>query len=250
MLRRLGALLSWGILMPNGDPSLAAAVSQSAWAKCLSEIGITILPDGAGTRSGGRILAGGLLEVAAGVTVEQGNGIKQGTLDRATEPSVLLRWNAPSETPEAERQAAWHLLWQSANLLLPLSRCWAGTDDTPELAPFLASPLVRGDRPAGSMEAGWIEVSELACVEIQAWVPELVRLGIEPPVVGFELLDEKGRVVAEAELAWLERKLAVVLEPGTHESHFEQRGWRCFTATDGLLDPAWLAALRGGEDSL
>ncbi len=250
MLRRHGALLSLGILMPNGDPSLAAAVSQSAWAKCLSEIGITILPDGAGTRSGGRILAGGLLEVAAGVTVEQGNGIKQGTLDRATEPSVLLRWNAPSETPEAERQAAWHLLWQSANLLLPLSRCWAGTDDTPELAPFLASPLVRGDRPAGSMEAGWIEVSELACVEIQAWVPELVRLGIEPPVVGFELLDEKGRVVAEAELAWLERKLAVVLEPGTHESHFEQRGWRCFTATDGLLDPAWLAALRGGEDSL
>jgi len=100
------------------------------------------------------------------------------------------------------------------------------------------------------MEVGWIEVSELACAEIQSWVPELVRLGIEPPVVGFELLDEKGRVEAEAELAWPERKLAVVLEPDSSESHFKKQGWQCFTATDGMLDPAWLAALRGREDSL
>ncbi|MBK6287409.1 MAG: hypothetical protein IPF49_07200 [Gammaproteobacteria bacterium] len=53
-----------------------------------------------------------------------------------------------------------------------------------------------------------------------------------PPEVGFELLDQDGRVAGEAELAWPERRIAMVLDE--HQiALFEELGWRAFTPDKG-----------------
>ena len=51
------------------------------------------------------------------------------------------------------------------------------------------------------------------------------------PEAGYELEGNKGEVVAEAELAWPEQKLAVVMQPEDAEA-FEQAGWRCWLIDD------------------
>ncbi|MCY1448053.1 hypothetical protein D9M71_647000 [compost metagenome] len=58
------------------------------------------------------------------------------------------------------------------------------------------------------------------------------------PEVGFELMDEKGRVIAEAELAWPDARTAV-LQPDTEvgAALFAGQGWHSFTADgSGLPD--------------
>lgn len=51
-----------------------------------------------------------------------------------------------------------------------------------------------------------------------------------PAVIGFELQDEKGRVCAEAELAWPSCHIAVLLpEQAKSQSLFQERGWKVFT---------------------
>ena len=69
--------------------------------------------------------------------------------------------------------------------------------------------------------------------EMHAWATALAELGLPPPVVGYELLDEKGRIVAEAELAWAALKVAVLLPDTGVEAKFGATGWTCFVAAEG-----------------
>ena len=53
------------------------------------------------------------------------------------------------------------------------------------------------------------------------------------PVVGFELQDDEGRVCADAELAWEDRLLAVLLpERAEGMEAFQQQGWTVFLSPD------------------
>ena len=71
--------------------------------------------------------------------------------------------------------------------------------------------------------------------EMHAWATALAELGLPPPFVGYELLDEKGRIVAEAEMAWVARKVAVLLPDTGAEAKFKAAGWTCFVAIEGAL---------------
>jgi DEAD/DEAH box helicase domain-containing protein len=49
------------------------------------------------------------------------------------------------------------------------------------------------------------------------------------PEIGFELQDDQGRVCAEAELAWPDKQIAVVLpERSAAPETFRGRGWNIF----------------------
>ena len=51
--------------------------------------------------------------------------------------------------------------------------------------------------------------------------------GLPVPEVGFELADDKGEVLAEAELAWPKERVAVLHGEQTENvAAFEQAGWR------------------------
>ncbi|MDY0361726.1 MAG: DEAD/DEAH box helicase [Desulforegulaceae bacterium] len=80
---------------------------------------------------------------------------------------------------------------------------------------------------AGSQQ--WTEILEMtdsACVEL---IKFLEINNCPFPEVGYELEDEKGKVVCEAELAWPEIKKAVLLKDGNAcLSVFENLGWSAF----------------------
>jgi hypothetical protein len=77
------------------------------------------------------------------------------------------------------------------------------------------------------------ELVDLADERVQGFLRSWIARGLPLPKVGYELLDEKGRVCAQAELAWPERKVAAVLpEGGDQRAEFERRGWTVFDATD------------------
>lgn len=60
-----------------------------------------------------------------------------------------------------------------------------------------------------------------------------VRNGAPLPVVGYELADGNGRVIAEAEIAWPDYKVGILRpEQADSAGRFEKDGWRIFTATD------------------
>jgi len=71
----------------------------------------------------------------------------------------------------------------------------------------------------------------------------LAGLDVTAPEVGYELMDEKGRVIAEAELAWPDVRTAVLLpDSGAEAALFAGQGWHSFTA-DGSELPDELRTL-------
>jgi DEAD/DEAH box helicase domain-containing protein len=77
---------------------------------------------------------------------------------------------------------------------------------------------------------------EVVAEEVHPWCLALANIGVTEPEPGYELLDGKGRVVAEAEVAWPSIRVAVFL-PDTLEAAtvFTSQSWHCFTAAGGEL---------------
>jgi hypothetical protein len=68
---------------------------------------------------------------------------------------------------------------------------------------------------------------------VQGFLRSWIGRGLPLPKVGYDLLDDKGRVHAGAELAWPDRKIAVVLpERIDVNEEFQKRGWAVFDTTD------------------
>jgi hypothetical protein len=59
--------------------------------------------------------------------------------------------------------------------------------------------------------------------------------GVAAPVVGYQMMDVSGCVVAESELAWTEKKVAVLLA-GAEGAVFESQGWKIVVVGDAELD--------------
>jgi len=85
----------------------------------------------------------------------------------------------------------------------------------------------------------------LASPDVQAWLHALAHAGAPLPEVGFELIDEGGRVLAEAELAWVSLKIAVLLADYQADvSRFEAEGWTIHIATENAPAQALLDSLK------
>ena len=69
-------------------------------------------------------------------------------------------------------------------------------------------PAGSSDQAALSQE--WSEVMGLTLDVLRTGLRQLAMMGAHPPVIGHELADERGRVVAEAEMAWLAEHVVVL----------------------------------------
>lgn len=100
-------------------------------------------------------------------------------------------------------------------------------------APRRVSP-VRSTREHDKTAADWMDTMELVAADMRRLVKDLFKRQAPVPMVGFELTGNNGVVLAEAELAWPERNIAVLL-PEQRESRptFEQAGWQVF---DGEME--------------
>ncbi len=154
--------------------------------------------------------------------------------------------------PDSEYRRAWNGVLRLFNLVQFLPQGWWTTRSGvagglyPEFAPLDA----RSPSPEPWPDE-WADAARYTAPQLRPALRELASIlatapakqtgqgglaHIPSPEPGFELADETGQVVAEAELAWPSRRTAVLLpEQDVHKMHFERAGWRVFTAdAEGL----------------
>lgn len=83
-------------------------------------------------------------------------------------------------------------------------------------------------------EGNWDAAMTLATEALHDAMTQWAALSLRVPEVGFELSDETGGVIAEAELAWPTERVAV-LQDGEADARatFTHAGWRVYFASDG-----------------
>lgn len=83
----------------------------------------------------------------------------------------------------------------------------------------------------------WQPVLEYAAVECRELVKACHSAQLPPPIVGYELVGESGKITATAELAWEEKRVAVLLNEAVERETFEKAAWSVFlhTESDSIL---------------
>lgn len=133
---------------------------------------------------------------------------------------------------ESEKKLRWQQILQLLNVLLPLQKLWVGNASMSGLNELADVAVSHADPDSTE----WLSVIENTMPPLIEWCSELSRTGVDVPVVGYELLDKKGCVLAEAELAWPSQKIAVFLPECDETLHeFEKEGWQCFHAIDTVI---------------
>ena len=119
-------------------------------------------------------------------------------------------------------------------------------DVYPEFPPPAESPTP--PQPASGLSAeDWKDATELAAPEVHDLLGELSGRGAPVPEVGFELVGTRGAVLAEAELAWPELQVAVLLaDEHADVSAFRAAAWQAFTTGTDDLAEALGNVLAGG----
>ncbi|MCX6019367.1 MAG: DEAD/DEAH box helicase [Chloroflexi bacterium] len=103
-------------------------------------------------------------------------------------------------------------------------------DVAPE-APNHATPWAAGN-------AVWEAVLDQAHPSMHAGLASLARAGAEPPEVGLELTDPRGRVIADCELAWAHTRIVVLRDDQREfESLWQAQGWHCRTLDELISTP-------------
>ena len=102
----------------------------------------------------------------------------------------------------------------------------------------LAAPAVADDGAA--LAAEWASVLQQALPAVHAGLRQLAAAKVQPPLAGYESADGRGRVAAEAELAWPDQRVAVLL-PEQHDlgTVWQQAGWRVVLVSAAAGDTGW-----------
>jgi len=94
------------------------------------------------------------------------------------------------------------------------------------------------------LKGAWDEVIEIADPAVEGVGLLCQKKGIPVPEVGYELQDREGRVVGEVELAWPDRRVAVVISDKDKTIAAAQE-WSVWKMIDVLDNPEKFAALFG-----
>jgi DEAD/DEAH box helicase domain-containing protein len=89
-----------------------------------------------------------------------------------------------------------------------------------------------------TMDNGWSEILEQIFDDsVKECVNKLIHLGISAPsAIGFELQNSSGVVIAECELAWEEKKIAILLpEQWSYNEKFNEMGWTALSVEDSFV---------------
>ena len=109
-----------------------------------------------------------------------------------------------------------------------------------ELEPLLLPPPTDRKTPGSNSNPIWQEIKELVFDENAiALINYMATHNWQVPEVGYELTDDTDTVIAEAELAWSDRKLALVIDTSETEI-FIQNNWTALTVAEALQDPETL----------
>ncbi|MCF5517224.1 DEAD/DEAH box helicase [Pseudomonas sp. PA-3-11C] len=229
-LGKLAISLAAGMLVPPGDITKLQVLREGAFWQRLDELGL--LPNLQQHRLSLRQL-GTAWTLAIAMHPEQLKQVMTGNGSADSEPVMVGEWSEAGLS-DSELQLRWQQLWQALNLLMPLRQVWVGNVELPGLSALRDCSALKAK--SGGLSEAWQEALDLAAQDVQLWGLVLSGLGVTAPEVGYELMDEKGRVIAEAELAWPDARTAVLLpDTGAEAALFTGQGWHSFTADGSEL---------------
>ncbi len=151
--------------------------------------------------------------------------------------AVTLRLDDPQSRRAGDGfERSWHQFWLLSNLLqflpnfLPLTtELVLHSQPNPEPpVPTIVTP-----------DPAWADAFDLAAPEVHPLLEACLSAGRPAPVVGYELADADGRVLAEAELAWEAARVVIILTADeSNRQVFGAAGWQILDP----LDPAAVVA--------
>ena len=168
----------------------------------------------------------------------------------AAEPDALLAVLHVNDAllAETDARALWNGVLRLYNLLQFLPGAWWTTAMGVDRGNYASFGATVGAGDAELNDSAWAEAASLANSELREVLLQMAEMGMPVPEVGFELADSAGRVVAEAELAWPDERLAVLLgEESTVP--FEEADWQVVAAGSSDLVATLAAALAAEEQA-
>ena len=147
-------------------------------------------------------------------------------------------------TEEKEYHLDWRRWLRLFNLFQTLPGVYLATHDGLEAGDYqsirsLVRPGVVSPNLGQPVNSAWDEVFALALADLHEDIRKLRDLGVPAPEeVGFELA-VGGQVLAEAELAWPAKKVALLITLEDTGATFQKHGWSVVEAADGW--PATIA---------
>lgn len=163
-----------------------------------------------------------------------------GKLDSITSPGVLVLDDRIDQSEQAP-----HLNWrrwlQLFNTLQTLPGMVATTTSGIHAGDLemLTAGALQPAAPAGSTDQvalshQWAEVVEMSVEALRAGLRTLAGLGANAPVVGHELADARGVVIAEAELAWVVHHVVLLtFDQSDLAECWKTAGWQALVLDDG-----------------
>ncbi len=136
---------------------------------------------------------------------------------------------------------AWTGVLRQYNLFQFLDYSYLVTDGSSEeetqLEKILLSPTAEPETPDRHSNPIWQEIKELVFDEDAiALIDYMAAHNWQVPEIGYELTDNTDTVMAEAELVWSNRNLALVIDKSEIEI-FTNNGWTTLTVVEALKDP-------------
>src|SRR5262249_51233856 len=150
-------------------------------------------------------------------------------------PGFLI-YNEAYAVDEPAKHLAWRRWLWLFNIFQTLPGVLLATQTGLEAKDYASFTIVTDVSPGTGVQkkaqaAGWEQVIEQAMSELKTGLGVLMDAGVPPPdEVGYEL-ERAGNVIAEAELAWTQRKLGLLMPAhiefqGVWQSH----GWKAVLA--------------------
>ncbi len=137
---------------------------------------------------------------------------------------------------EPERHLVWRRWLWLFNLFQTLPGILLATQDGLDAGDHSAFSIAKAAAPASGAQgaahaAAWATVMEQAMASLAEGLQSLMDAGLPPPdQVGYEL-EEAGEVIAEAELAWFERRLVLLMPTQADSSAvWQAKGWKALLA--------------------
>lgn len=158
-------------------------------------------------------------------------GLASSPESRDLQPLFVLTWGDVSAISDADRRRLWQQLWSASNLLLPMTGTWLSAGEGCSLSALDAAPTYQ-KQSAASQE--WAEACELVDPALAGVLVQLSKVLQQAPEIGLEIEDDNGCVVAEAECAWPDQRVAVVMSEDLLPV-LTAAGWVVFNADGDTL---------------
>jgi DEAD/DEAH box helicase domain-containing protein len=160
-------------------------------------------------------------------------------LEVAKSGAEAVNWNAPgvlvlddsAATGEDQLHQAWRLWLHTFNTIQSLPGVCLVTStglDAQDYTEWAPAEITTKAQPAhqAALNAAWDHVLSQAMKSMHPGLFDLAKAGAEPPEMGPELADEKGKVIADAELSWASAMLSVLRDDQSDlVKDWADRGW-------------------------